>query len=342
MLSHDSVFGKMVLTAAVKTALKKPTQEQIVAFVTLVLFLIFSILIKGFANSGNLITLIRNVAVLGILSTGMGLVVIARGIDLSQVTVMAVASAWVLLLLQNGVAAPIAILLGLALAVIVGGLNGFLIAFIEIPALFATLASGFLTFGIVGLIMLKGEGYFYIPETSRYFLQMGSLNILGIPLSVIIFGLVAFLAHRFLLKISYGRFVYAHGDTSEAAGLTGIAVRPLTILEYTLCALIGYLAGLLRAATVGQVDLRIVNSTLIFDVILVVVVGGISLIGGRGSIWSVILGTALIGTLLNGMTMMNIPNDLQNIIKSLALLGALIIDNRLHPRDEETARQGDI
>jgi ribose transport system permease protein len=124
--------------------------------------------------------------------------------------------------------------------------------------------------------------------------------------------------------------------------MSGIAVRPLTILEYTLCAGIGFLAGILKASMVAQIDLRIINSTLIFDVILVVVLGGVSLIGGRGSIWSVLAGTALIGTLLNGMTMMDIPSNVQDIVKSIALLGALILDNRLHPRDEETARQGDI
>ena len=84
------------------------------------------------------------------------------------------------------------------------------------------------------------------------------------------------------------------------------------------------------------------NSSLIFDVLLVVVLGGVSLSGGRGSIASVLVGTALIGTLLNVMILMNIQGDVQNIVKSVVLLGAITLDRKLHPRDEETARQGDL
>jgi ribose transport system permease protein len=86
---------------------------------------------------------------------------------------------------------------------------------------------------------------------------------------------------------------------------------------------------------------QVINSTLIFDVILVVVLGGVSLVGGRGSVLSVLVGTALIGTLLNGMTILNLDTNVQNIVKGAVLLAAILLDNRLHPRDEETARQGD-
>ena len=81
---------------------------------------------------------------------------------------------------------------------------------------------------------------------------------------------------------------------------------------------------------------------MIYDVILVVVLGGIGLSGGKGSIRNVIVGTLLIGILLNGMTIMDMQYTMQNLIKSLILLGAIILDSFLHPRNEETAQQGDI
>lgn len=84
------------------------------------------------------------------------------------------------------------------------------------------------------------------------------------------------------------------------------------------------------------------SSSLIFDVLLIVVLGGVSLSGGRGSIASVLAGTALIGTLLNAMILLDIQGDVQNIVKSVVLLGAIALDRKLHPRDEETARQGDL
>ena len=85
----------------------------------------------------------------------------------------------------------------------------------------------------------------------------------------------------------------------------------------------------------------VIIGTQIFDVILVVVLGGISLVGGRGGVFSVVVGCALIGTLLNAFTIMDVNSEVQNIIRGVVLLIAIIVDNWLHPRDEETARQGD-
>jgi ribose transport system permease protein len=87
--------------------------------------------------------------------------------------------------------------------------------------------------------------------------------------------------------------------------------------------------------------MAITQGTMIFDVVLVVVIGGISLIGGRGSVFSVVVGCVLIGTLLNAFTIMDVNSEVQNIIRGVVLLAAIVLDNWLHPRDEETARQGD-
>ena len=87
--------------------------------------------------------------------------------------------------------------------------------------------------------------------------------------------------------------------------------------------------------------LQVAESTLIFDVIMVVVLGGVSLVGGRGNVLSVVVGTLLIGVLLNGMTIMDMDVQTQNIIKGIVLLLAIVLDSWLHPRDEETSKQGD-
>jgi ribose transport system permease protein len=106
--------------------------------------------------------------------------------------------------------------------------------------------------------------------------------------------------------------------------------------------LIAYLAGIVMAANVSGMNTRIYNSTMIYDVLLVVVLGGIGLSGGRGGVRNVLVGTALVGILLNGMTIMNIGYTAQNLIKSVILLGAIVIDTLINPRDEQTAQQGDI
>jgi ribose transport system permease protein len=147
--------------------------------------------------------------------------------------------------------------------------------------------------------------------------------------------------HLFLSRTVLGRFIYAHGDNPDAARLGGLPTRPLTMLEYALCAGIGYVGGVVMIAQTSLMHLQVVESTLIFDVIMVVVLGGVSLTGGRGNVMSVVVGALLIGVLLNGMTILDMDVQMQNIVKGVVLLIAIVLDSVLHPRDEETSKQGD-
>ena len=171
---------------------------------------------------------------------------------------------------------------------------------------------------------------------------MGRDNLAGVPMPVIMFGLACALMAVFLKKMRAGAFIYAIGDNPFGARATGLPTRPMIVLEYVLAALIGLFAGVVMAASVNSMPTRVYNSTMVYDVVLVVVLGGIGLSGGRGGVLSVIIGTLLIGTMLNGMTIMDISYSLQNIIKGLVLLTAILIDSILNPRNEETAQQGDI
>ncbi len=317
----------------------KPTQEQIVLLVTLALAVVFSLTLNGFATIGKLLTLARSVSILGILGLGMGLVVIGRGLDLCQVATMAATAATVIQLMHAGVPTPVALLIGLAVAIAIGAINGFIIAVVEVPALFTTLATAFLVYGSARYVIKTM--IVYPPPTATGFLYLGQGKLLGVPMPVLLFVATAIIVHWFMSRSSIGRFIYGHGDNPETARLTGVAVRPLTVIEYALSAAIAYVAGIVMSASTASMNMHIVDSTAIFDVILVVVLGGISLVGGRGSVFSVVVGTALIGTLLNGLTIMDLNNQVQDIIKGLVLLAAIVLDNRLHPRDEETARQGD-
>jgi ribose transport system permease protein len=119
-------------------------------------------------------------------------------------------------------------------------------------------------------------------------------------------------------------------------------MRPMIVAQYVLTAMVALIAGLLMAALVANMNTRIVGSNLVYDVILVVVLGGVGLSGGRGGMTGVIVGTLLIGILVNGMTMLNLNYITQNVIKALILLVALLIDSIVNPRDEQTSQQGDI
>jgi ribose transport system permease protein len=107
-------------------------------------------------------------------------------------------------------------------------------------------------------------------------------------------------------------------------------------------ALISFIAGILSASSLLSMNTRVVNQPLLYDIILIVVIGGIGLSGGKGGMRNVIVGALLIGIMQNAMTILDISNIYQNLIKAVILLVAIIVDSLLNPRDEQTAQQGDI
>jgi ribose transport system permease protein len=316
-------------------------QQEIVFAVFAALFLVFSILLKGFLTADNMLTLLQNVAVLGILGLAMAIVVIGRGIDLSLIATLAVPAGLVLQMVQNGHSLPASLLAASLLSVAIGLVNGWLIAYAEVPPLFATLASGLFIAGL-GQAALFQLDVVQWSDGMAGFERLGQGSILGIPTSIVMFAIACIVVFILLRFTRWGAYIYAVGDNPFAARVTGIPSRPIIVLQYVLAALIGCFAGLVMAASVNSMPTRIFNSTLIYDVILVVVLGGIGLSGGRGGVVNVIIGTLLIGTMLNGMTILDVPYAGQNLIKGIVLLIAVITDTFLNPRNEETAQQGDI
>ena len=318
-----------------------PTQEKIVFALAAALCIGFALFLNGFLTPNNLLNLIRSVSILGVLGVAMALVVIGRGIDLSLVAVMAISVGLTLQLLGSGLPLAEALAIGILFSLLVGAVNGYLIAYVEIPAIFATLAMGTLIYGF-GKYFLFQLDVLYLPDDHRYLLWLGQGYVLGVPVPIIIFAIVCLLAHLFLTFTRSGWYLRAVGDNLAAARIAGVPVRPIIVQQYMMSALIGFVAGLVTAASVASMNTRIANSTYVYDVILVVVLGGIGLSGGRGGVRNVIVGTLLIGVLLNGMTIMDVQYTLQNVIKSVILLTAIVIDTFLNPRDEQTAQQGDI
>lgn len=316
------------------------TQERIVLILAVLLFAVAAVALPGFVAPDNLISIIRSVSVLGILAFGMAIVVIGRGIDLSMVAIMAMSVAWYLQLLNSGTPDALAFTYVLAGVIAIGLLNGFLVAYADVPAIFVTLATGSFVFGYVRSQLITQDA---VPLPQGHWVEvLGGLRFIDIPIEVFVFAGLAFLFFVFLRYTKWGRYIYFAGDNPVAARNIGIPVRPMLVLRYVLSALVAFVAGLLTAASLHSINTRIVNSTLLYDIILVAVIGGIGLSGGRGGVRNVLVGSALIGILLNAMTIVDIPTLYQNLIKSSILLAAIVIDGVINPRDEQTAQQGDI
>jgi len=317
------------------------TQQSIVFGIFVMLFVGFSLFLPGFLTPDNMIALLQNVAVLGIVSLGMAIVIIGRGIDLSMIATMAVPPGLILQMVQNGHSVSEAFAAAVVLTVAFGLINGWLIAYAEVPSLFTTLASGLFLAGL-------GQAFFFRLDVVQWSEKLDAVawvgrgTLLGVPMPIIMFALATLAVAFFLRRTRLGAYVYAIGDNPFGARTTGIPTRPIIVLQYLLAALIGSFAGMVLAASVNSMETRIYNSTLIYDVILVCVLGGIGLSGGRGGVLNAVIGTLLIGTILNAMTILDVSYYGQNFIKGIILLIAILADSIINPRNEETAQQGDI
>jgi ribose transport system permease protein len=317
------------------------SQEGVVFALVILAFVSFSILLPAFATAGNLLALIRSVSILGMLALGMALVVIARGIDVSMIATMVVSVSWAFVLARSGYSFAIALLIGAGFALLVGVAIGALIAFGDVPPIFATLAAGSVIYGL-------GRTFFFqlemqnVPPGNDWFLFLGQGRILGVPITIIAFGVLCLLLHFVLSSTRFGWLVYAMGNNPAAAKITGVPFRPMVVSQYVASSFIAYVAGLILASSASAINARLFNSTMIYDILLVVVLGGIGLNGGHGSVRNVVLGTVFVGVLLNGMTIMNIDYTIQNLVKGVVLLLAIVIDSLVNPRDEQTSQQGDL
>ena len=324
-----------------RPALGAPSQEGIVLILSALLFVGFSVGLPGFLTSANIAALLKSVSVLGILGLGMGLVVLGRGIDLSMVSTMVVSVSWAMVLPTEGWAFPAALLAAGLFAVAVGCVTGVLTAYAEIPSIFTTLAMSAVVYGVGRTFFFQVDGQ-NVPAGEAWFEFIGHGRLLGVPMPIVAFGLLALLLGLLLNRTRFGRFVYAVGDNPLAARLTGLPYRKVVVATFVGSSVIAYLAGLVMAASVSQISTRLYTSTMIYDVLLVVVLGGIGLSGGRGGVRNILVGTMLVGILLNGMTIMDLSYTAQNIVKGVILLVAILIDTIVNPRNEQTSQQGDI
>jgi ribose transport system permease protein len=317
------------------------SQEGIVFVLAVVALVIFSVVLPAFATPGNLLTLVRSVSILGILALGMTLVVIARGIDVAMIATMVVSVSWAFVIARSGYSLPTALLIGGAFATIAGVLIGVLVAYGDVPPIFATLAAGSIIYGL-------GRTFFFqlemqnVPPGHEWFDFIGKSRILGVPVTVVAFGAFCAVVHFVLTSTRFGWQTYAMGSNPSTARTTGFPMRPMTIAQYAISGLVAYVAGLILASSASAINARLYNSTMIYDILLVIVLGGIGLNGGSGRVRNVILGTIFVGILLNGMTIMDVPFTVQNLVKGVVLLLAIVFDSLVNPRDEQTSQQGDL
>ena len=311
----------------------KPTLKKFQSLIALlVLCIVLSFLTDKFFTASNGINVLRQVAVNICIATGMTLIVLTAGIDLSVGSVLALCSAFAAGLLKNGIKIPSADLyigftiLGAVFAAILAGavlgwLNGFVITKFKVPPFVATLA--LLTIAR-GFTMLYTGGH-PISNLGDQFAVIGAGSFLGIPVPVCIAIVVVLLAVFITQKTKLGRYIYAIGGNETAAKFSGININKVKMIVYSLGAALAAVGGVI---VTSRLDSAQPNAGISYelDAIAAVVIGGTSLNGGKGSVWGTVIGAMIIGVLNNGLVLMNVSPFWQQVVKGGVILLAVIID----------------
>ena len=280
----------------------------------IILIAVASFLSDRFLTVPNLLNVLRQVAIVGILALGMTFVILTAGIDLSIGSVLGLSVVLYAGLLE-GHGLPASISLGLLAGAGAGLVNGIGVAYAGIPAFIMTL--GMLSFA-------RGLGFIYtggtpIPILNEAFYNFGNGYALGMPIPALVL-IATLLVSAFVLGMTpFGRSVYAIGSNEEAARMSGVAVRRYQTIVYVISGGMAALAGVVYASQLG-IGTPIAGQGYELDAIAAVVVGGTSLFGGKGSVWGTFIGTLIIGVLANTLNLNGVDPFVQQLVK-----GALIV-----------------
>ncbi len=292
-----------------------------IALIVLIIF--FSLNSNAFLTPGNLINIARQSSMLGIAAVGMAFVLLLGGIDLSigsQISLVNIIGAW--LMAKAGMNPIFAILISLTVSTSIGFMNGWIIANIKMPPLIVTLASLTSLEGLA-FIISGGVPIFGFPES---FSVIGQGYVGFVPVPVIIMIVIMAIGAFILNKTYFGRYFYAVGGNEEASELSGINVKKVKYLVYTLSGLFAGIAGIVMLSRTNSGQ-AIAGKGFELDVLTAVVLGGVSITGGYGKINNVVAGVLIMGVLSNGMVLMNINTYYQLVIKGLVLMLAVGFDS---------------
>jgi ribose transport system permease protein len=289
--------------------------------VLILIVILMAIIAPNFLSLSNGLNVARAISVNAILAAGMTLVILTAGIDLSVGSVVALSGVASVLLWTNGVPTLFAVLGGILVGALVGVVNGGLIAYLGLPAFIVTL--GALTY-VRGLSYSLTNAQPLIAE-GLGFRGLGNGAVANVPAPVIVMVVIYALLWFVLERTKFGRHIYAVGGNAEAARLAGIKVRWVLVRVYVIMGACAGLAGVIFAARVESGQPR-AGEGYELDAIAAVVLGGTSLMGGRGRLSGTLIGALIIGVLSNGLVLMNVPFFWQLVIKGLVIVIAVAID----------------
>lgn len=279
-----------------------------------------------FFSVDNLLNILRQTSVNAIIAVGMTFVILIAGIDLSVGSILALTGAITASLIGLEYSIFLVLPVTLLIGTLLGGINGLIVAKGKVQAFIATL---------VTMVLLRGVTMVYtdgrpistgFSDSADHFAYLGTGYLLGIPFPVWLMAMVFVLAWYVLRHTKIGRYIYALGGNETATALSGINVNRIKIFVFAISGFLSALAGLIVTARLSSAQ-PTAGSGYELDAIAAVVVGGTSLMGGKGRVMGTLIGALIIGFLNNALNLLDISSYYQMIAKALVILIAVLADN---------------
>ncbi|PXA73425.1 ribose ABC transporter permease [Vibrio sp. 11986-1-5] len=300
-------------------------QKSLIALLFLVV--VVSFLNPNFFTVDNILNILRQTSVNAIIAVGMTLVILTAGIDLSVGSVLALCGAFAASLIALEVPVLVAVPTALLAGAVLGGISGIIIAKGKVQAFIATLVTMTLLRGVT-MVYTDGRpistGF---TDTADAFAWFGTGYALGIPVPVWMMVVVFAAAWYLLNHTRFGRYIYAMGGNESAARLSGINVDRVKIGVYAICGLLSALAGIIVTSRLSSAQ-PTAGMGYELDAIAAVVLGGTSLMGGKGRIMGTLIGALIIGFLNNALNLLDVTSYYQMIAKAVVILLAVLVDNK--------------
>lgn len=297
---------------------KEFVKKNTLFIVFLVICATFSVATDSFLTVSNITDVVRTNTINGLLAVGLTYVILSGGIDLSVEATVCLAG------LVAGYLSPIpvvAVLAGVLVGVVIGLFNGLILEKSGVQPFIFTLAMSRLLRGVV-LAITKGKNYYTIDSS---FTAIVRSSVFGISSLIIMFVVIVVITYFAPNRARYGRYIYAVGSNEEAARLSGIRTHRIKISAYVIAGILSGLAGVLLTARLSGAETNAGDGWSL-DAVSAVIIGGTSLRGGRGGILNTLLGIFIIAVLNNGMTLMGVPTNYNQLIKGLLMLVAVLLD----------------
>lgn len=327
-------------TAAVKRGGLREKLQQLMALLgLLIIFAAFSFASPGyFPTYSNVISILYSTVVIGLLALGSTLVIITGGIDLSVGTGMTLSAVMAgTFMVTWGMPVWLGIICTLLFGCLLGLVNGTNVAILGLPPFIATLAMMLVAQGLA-LVISKAIPIYFDPETHASYLWLSNGELIpgtGFPNAVVVLLLAAVIAFILLNKTLLGRYDISIGSNAEATALSGINTRKWTMVIYAVAGMFTALGAIMISARLGSAQ-PATGAGYELQAIAAVVIGGTSLSGGKGTIVGTIIGALIISVINNGLQIMSMPQQWQNVILGLVIMVTVYIDQLRNRRTATT------